>query len=100
GEKWFVIYRAGPNGEKGEIVPVFSEEGKRLSYHFSDMIYYGNTLAWRRASIPITDWTNEVPEKIFQSVERLCRFDFNLQGLRGKQKYLVFFYQDQSMNMD
>ncbi|HEX2839803.1 DCC1-like thiol-disulfide oxidoreductase family protein [Hyphomicrobium sp.] len=49
-EKWYVLYAVSPSGER-TLLPVLSEEGKRLAIHKSDRLYFGNTLAFRRGSI-------------------------------------------------
>ena len=56
GETWYVIDRLPRDGSVRQRVPVFSGQGKRLSYLWSDAIYFGNTLFWRRASIAVADW--------------------------------------------
>ncbi len=99
GETWYVIDRLPRDGGVIERVPVFSEQGERLSYHQFDVIYFGNTLGWRRASIAVTDW-DTIPDYLLYPVERLCRFDFRVNGFRAPQRYVVHFYRDRSMHME
>jgi hypothetical protein len=99
GETWYVIDRLPRAGNVRQRVPVFSGQGTRLSYQWSDAIYFGNTLHWRRASIAVTDW-EAIPEYLLQPVERLCRFDFQVNGFRAPQRYVVHFYRDRSMHLD
>jgi hypothetical protein len=99
GEQWYVIYRMNRRGEDQQLVPVFTEEGKRLYYNLADVIYYGNTLRWRRSSIGVTNWGSTIPDYLLHPIERLCQFDFRVHGLETPQKYVAYFYQDQSMNL-
>lgn len=46
-ENWFVLSSINFN----ELVPVFAEDGSRLSMHKSDRIYFGHTLRFRRSII-------------------------------------------------
>ncbi len=49
-ENWFVVYAVAPSGERA-LLPILSEDGKRLAIHKSDRMYFGNTLLFRRTSI-------------------------------------------------
>jgi predicted DCC family thiol-disulfide oxidoreductase YuxK len=49
-ENWFTISVKGPDGSE-VLLPIFSPDGKRLSVHRSDRMYFGNTLRFRRAVI-------------------------------------------------
>jgi hypothetical protein len=99
GEHWFVIYRLYDDGSK-QIVPVFSEEGRRLAYHVFDAIYYGHTLQWRRQSEVVRSDLDPLPMSLIESTEDLCEFDYNLRALKSRQKYRVYFYGDHSMHME
>lgn len=49
-EKWYTISALTPDqGEK--LLPIFSEDGARLSMHRSDRVYFGNTLRFVRGAI-------------------------------------------------
>src|SRR5262245_21057193 len=99
GEQWYVIYRAPDPGTDRQLVPVFSEQGSRLYYHLSDVLYFGNALMWRRGAIFVADWTNGVPADLDRLVERMCEFDFRLNRFPTLQKYSVYVYWDRSMEM-
>lgn len=49
-ENWFTITRKTKDGME-QILPIFSEDGKRLYAHRSDRVYFGNTVAFRRGVI-------------------------------------------------
>ncbi len=49
-ENWYALYAVSPSGER-TLLPILSEDGKRLAIHKSDRLYFGNTLAFRRGSI-------------------------------------------------
>jgi hypothetical protein len=100
GEHWFVIHRVYGDGRSPELVPVFAEDGGRLAYHLSDIIYYAHTLPWRRESIAIPSGSRAIPPDLIQSTEALCEFDFHVKALKAPQKYQVDFYEDHSMELD
>jgi hypothetical protein len=100
GEQWYVIYRMAGESDDPQLVPVFTEEGRRLYYNLSDVIYYGNTLRWRRRSIGVANWDGTIPEYLIGPVERLCHFDFRVHGFHAPEKYVAYFYRDRSMNLD
>jgi hypothetical protein len=99
GENWYVIYRIGRDGAGRQLVPVFSEAGSRLYYHLSDLVYFGNTLVWRRGSAIVSDWSDPFAGYLLRRVERLCELDFRLHALQAPQEYAVYFYRDQSMHL-
>jgi hypothetical protein len=49
-ENWFTLTKRGKDGME-QLLPIFSEDGKRLAAHESDRIYFGNTVAFRRQVI-------------------------------------------------
>ncbi len=49
-ENWFTITRKTKDGME-QILPIFSEDGKRLYAHRSDRVYFGHTVAFRRGVI-------------------------------------------------
>jgi hypothetical protein len=53
GDRWPVIERL--DGPHGGLVPLNGPEGERLSYHLSDLLYFGNSLIWRRGMIDVKD---------------------------------------------
>lgn len=46
-EYWFTLSLTDKEGEE-VLLPFFAEDGSRLSYHQSDRVYFGNTVAYRR----------------------------------------------------
>lgn len=53
GDRWPVIERL--DGPHRGPVPLNGPEGERLSYHRSDLLYFGNSLLWRRGMIDVGD---------------------------------------------
>jgi predicted DCC family thiol-disulfide oxidoreductase YuxK len=49
-EHWFTISIVAPD-QSEKLLPIFSEDGERLSMHESDRVYFGNTLQFARNSI-------------------------------------------------
>lgn len=109
GENFFTLYRINENDTI--LVPIIGEEGQRLNYqnfdillltnHNSNILYINLTLRYKRDILRIPD-----NEKIqyhldpnlngFKTIEKLIRIDYNYLGLKGNQKFLVKFYQNNS----
>ncbi|MCQ1839319.1 thiol-disulfide oxidoreductase DCC family protein [Neorhizobium galegae] len=49
-ENWFTLSKKTEDGFE-QLLPIFSEDGKRLAAHRSDRVYYGHTVAFRRGVI-------------------------------------------------
>jgi hypothetical protein len=49
-ENWFTLSKKTKDGFE-QLLPIFSEDGKRLAAHRSDRVYFGNTVAFRRGVI-------------------------------------------------
>ena len=47
-ENWFTLSAVSSDGNE-TLLPVFTEDGRRLEWNISDRIYFGGTLAWRRS---------------------------------------------------
>lgn len=54
GDHWPVIHRV--EGDGLVKIPLNGINGERLSWHRSDLLYYANSLLWRRAAIGVEDW--------------------------------------------
>lgn len=83
-ETWFTIAAKQGDGSE-ELLPIFSEDGKRLAAHRSDRVYFGNTLAFRRAVIGQTGCQ-------FESFRRML--DYLVENSRtaaGKFVYRQYF---------
>jgi hypothetical protein len=53
GDRWPLIERL--DGPHRGLMPLNGPEGERLSYHLSDLLYFGNSLLWRRGMIDVGD---------------------------------------------
>ena len=53
GDRWPVIERL--DGVHRGLVPLNGPDGERLAYHRSDLLYFGNSLLWRRGMIDVGD---------------------------------------------
>ncbi len=49
-ENWFTLNRLDGEGQE-TLLPVFNPDGSRRAMHKSDMLYYGTTVRFRRATI-------------------------------------------------
>jgi hypothetical protein len=53
GDHWAVLTRT--DGDRPELVPFEGFEGERLTYLRSDLLYFANSLRWRREMIAVED---------------------------------------------
>lgn len=66
-ETWFVLKSI----DFSEIVPVFAEDGSRLSMHASDRVYFGHTLAFRRKAISLKNCQIENEKHMLEYLSRI-----------------------------
>jgi len=66
-ENWFVL----DSVDLQEGVPLFAEDGSRLSMHASDRLYFGHTLRFRRAVIGKPGCHFESWRPLFEYVSRI-----------------------------
>lgn len=84
-EKWFVIL-----GEQRELMPYTGYEGERLSMHRSDVIYYANSLLWRRMAINHT-WDHILAEKSAENIYIKKTLTFLSKRLKLNSFTVIFF---------
>jgi hypothetical protein len=99
GDTWPVIERVGPNGL--ELVPFIGREGQRGWYHFSDIIYFGNSVQWRRFQIGKTGREYNRPgAEGRKRLEAIINGDYRLQVATGKQRYRVSIWRTQGADYE
>lgn len=86
-ENWFTISVEAENGEE-DLLPIFSETGKRLDMHYSDRIYFGNTLRIRRSMI---NGEGCRFDDYHEQFSRLARYNVSAYGDGGSLIYRQFF---------
>jgi hypothetical protein len=93
GDKWPVIYRI--QGCELVKLPLNGVDGERLSWHQSDLLYYSNSLVWRRCAIGL----QELEEFMDISagvggrlIQKLLRYDYRKTRAVGPVFYEVQIY--------
>ena len=93
GDTWPVIYRV--QGSELVRLPLNGVDGDRLSWHQSDLLYYSNSLPWRRSSI----YMQNIQEFMDISdgaggilIQKLVRYDYRKTGDVGPVIYEVKIY--------
>ena len=93
GDKWPVIYRC--QGSELVKLPLNGVDGERLSWHQSDLLYYSNSLIWRRSAIGLQelekfmDISTGVGGRLIQ---KLIRYDYRKTRAMGPVFYEVQIY--------
>lgn len=98
GDRWVVIERL--DGPSAGVVPLNGTEGERLAYHRSDLLYFGNSLPWRRAMIDLPDLhAYHQPGAGGHAYAHLAaRYDYRRHGAAGPGLYRCTLYRNQAAN--
>jgi len=98
GNRWTTIYR-NTDGVR-TIVPFHGNDGDRLWYLKFDILYFGNSLAWRRWSIqkPIGDIVS-VDSKFVDLVKKVIYFDSRLFPPKENTFYEVLVYENSASDV-
>ncbi len=96
GGRWPVIHRIDANGDR-TLVPLNGEDGQRLAYHRSDLLYFGNSLRWRRRMIASDPAVyNRRGKTGYEQIREVCYYDFARGRIRDSAKYEVRVYENRS----
>ena len=110
GNNWTVIYRQTNNTK--EIVPITSIDGGRLNYsnfdwllfgnHNTDILYYGNTLRYRRAFIGMDALAfHQKNAEGYNFILKRIKYDYKKTNQIGKKTYFIEIYQHkESLNLE
>jgi hypothetical protein len=87
GDRWPVLYRL--DGEHRGMVPLNGPEGERLAYHRSDLLYFGNSLRWRRGMIWQSDLAayHQPGADGYEYARRMALYDYRRHGATGNGLY-------------
>lgn len=97
GQTYFVLYEEIDG--KLERVPVFHENGARDRYQSSDLIFFGMTLPFCRASTEIPTW-DLCPPSMYDFVRNVARVHLGFSGVSGEPRRFVYkVIRDRSMNL-
>ena len=98
GDRWVVIERL--DEPFAGVIPFNGSEGERLAYHRSDLLYFGNSLPWRRAMIDVPDLeAYHQPGGGGHAYARLvAQYDYRRTGSVGPGLYRFTLYRNQAAN--
>lgn len=86
---WYCLRRDSPSGK---LVPINGRVGNRLWFHYFDVVYFSNSLIWRRSSSN-EDFRKSTPYK--ELIIKIARLDKRLTGFRGTY-FATTYESDQS----
>lgn len=87
--RWYCLRRGSPYGT---LVPINGKAGNRLWFHYFDVVYFSNSLVWRRYS-GIETFRNSALSR--ELITKIARLDKHLSEFRGS--YFATTYEtDQS----
>jgi len=94
GDRWTVLTRI--DGERSELVPFDGPEGERLDYLRSDLLYFGNSLRWRREMIFADDLARfHQPGGLgYARAYRVARYDHLRRGGLAPERYQVTVFRN------
>jgi hypothetical protein len=94
GDRWTVLTRI--DGERSELVPFDGPEGERLDYLRSDLLYFGNSLRWRREMIGVDDLAHfhEPGGAGYAFAYRVARYDYLRRGGLAPERYRVTVFRN------
>jgi hypothetical protein len=94
GDRWAVMTRI----DRGHatLVPLDGLEGERLAYLRSDLLYFANSLRWRREMIFARDLDafHRPGARGYAYAYRIALYDHRRQGNRAPQKYRVRIFRN------
>ena len=100
-DRWAVIYRTRPGTDSKELVPVNSENGERMSYLNSDILFYGNLLPVRRRFSEVVDADHYLEGgRARRMLEDLVTYDARRLGVEANTLYEIEIRQIDGTNLD
>lgn len=100
GERWPLIERIDASGKR-ERIPFNGDDGERLAYHRSDLLYFGNSLRWRRRMIASDPRRYNAPGNTgYEQIREVCSYDYARSGLIEPVRYEVQIYENQAARWD
>lgn len=88
-EKWFVVL-----DDQNNVIPLNGFGGERLSLHRSDLIYYANSLRWRRSALR-HNWNEILSPQSSESIY-LHRMLKIFSKKYKKKEFTIIFFEDKS----
>lgn len=96
GDKWVVLERV--EGAERYTIPLNGPDGERLSYHRGDLLYFGNSLPWRRAMIDVEDLdTFHAPgQPGYEFARKVAGYELRRRGGTGPAHYHATVFQNRA----
>lgn len=93
GDAWPVLF----DDDTGRLLPYHGRNGERLTWvQWSDLLYFGNSLRWRREFRSVEDLTRE--HAGFYRVVDAALFDHRRRGVE-RSAYRVEYFQNEASNL-
>jgi hypothetical protein len=100
GDRWTIVERITNDGV--ERIPLNGDDGQRLVYHCSDVLYYGNSLQWRRKMVTEEDMSAAHDRRSvgLALMRRIVRYDYFRRGGGDAATYRVSVFGNAASNLD
>jgi hypothetical protein len=94
GDHWAVLTRT--DGDRSHLVPFEGFEGERLEYLRSDLLYFGNSLRWRREMIGLKDLAayHRPDAPGYKYAYRVALYDHRRRGSVAAETYNVRVFRN------
>jgi hypothetical protein len=94
GDSWAILDRM--HGNQLERVPFNGPDGDRLEYHRGDLIYFVNSIRWRRSMIDLADYAafHRPGAPGYEYARKIALYDYRRAG--GSGEYIVTVYRNRA----
>jgi hypothetical protein len=100
GEQWWSATWTAPGGRSGVVPLNRLDAGAREHYHRSDILYFGNSLTWRRSTIGVDLTAISQPGTFQRSlIDFVLRYHRRREGGPGPFRYEVRLFRDNAANV-
>jgi hypothetical protein len=89
---WYCLSRGSPSGT---LVPINGRLGNRLWFHYFDVVYFSNSLVWRRCS---SDEPFLKSKHCAELITKIARLDQRITGFQGA--YFATIYESNQSDVD
>jgi hypothetical protein len=100
GDRWPVIHRIDADGQR-TLVPFNGNNGERLAYHKNDLLYFGNSLRWRRRMIGNEPQAYNAPGSTgYEQIREVCFYDAARNDAESVTGYEVRIFENKAARYD
>lgn len=101
GDTWYLMYKTSKDSHNPKLVPINGYNGERLEYHKSDVLYFGNSLRYRRGIIDTTILKFHDDEGYgFYLLSKIAIYDYRLTENSSTKKYYFDVFENNGAKMD